>query len=97
MRKLIIAITLGILAILIAFAHKFPQNPQTADPTSVARARAVIQELPLPQPAKDAYYKRLTRTPEAHLPYLVEEARRAVNFPMDAKACKHVRNQQTQS
>lgn len=93
MRNLIIAIGLSVLAILIAFANRIPQHQQNADPAAVAHARAVIEELPLPQSTKDAYYARLMKMPETHLPYLVEEARHSVSFRMDARACPRPHSQ----
>nr|WP_320133597.1 hypothetical protein [uncultured Holophaga sp.] len=91
MRNLVVAIALTLVAIGLVMTRQLPQNRSLASPRAVAQARTVIEELPLPHTTKEAYFERLRTSPEAHLPYLVEEARRAVNSSMDAQTYARIR------
>lgn len=99
MKSLAALITLGVFAIVLALAYadKLPRKQDQASPVAVAQALASIEELPLPQAAKDTYCTRIRKAPEAHLPFLVDEARKAVDFPMDRRACKILHGRPSES
>lgn len=88
MRNLVVAIVLSVFAIVLAFSAKVPVPQSTVNPVAITQARSAITELPLPVEVKDAYVARIGSTPAANLPYLVEEARRAVDSPMAVNSTK---------
>jgi len=78
MKNLLLAAVLTVIAIGLTSRAKGPDAQAPLDPAAVAQTTAAIAELPLSRSTKEAYLARIGETPRADLPYLVEEARRAV-------------------
>jgi len=85
MKNILIASALVVIAIGCASASKAPGLQTSTAPGAFEQARIAIAELPLADQAKAAYFARVENTPEAHLPYLVDEARRAVDVPVGTR------------
>ena len=78
MKNLIAAIALSVFAVLVVSTSEGSRPSAPVNPAAMAQARSAIEELPLPLTEKASYMTRIQGTPEANLPFLIEEARRAV-------------------